>query len=196
MTPARHRAARLDPNVRREMIMHAAVQVFEQRDPSEVTFEEIAAAAGVSRALVYNYFGDRGGLLAAIYLATMDALITELAAEDQPSRPPDERLRALLRGCLAFARDHAAEWRLLRVSGSIPHPAIVAARYRYVERLAGKWGHRAEARIVACGLIALLEAASFEWLQGQGVDIDQLSEVLADLVAHGLDGLTRHGIAP
>ena len=41
--------------------------MFKGRDPSEVTFEEIADAAGVSRALVYNYFGDRRGLVAAVF---------------------------------------------------------------------------------------------------------------------------------
>ena len=64
---ASHRPrTRLDPEIRREQIVEAAEQVFHGRDPSEVTFEEIAEAAGVSRALVYNYFGDKGGLIAAV----------------------------------------------------------------------------------------------------------------------------------
>lgn len=176
--------------------MRAAVRVFEQRDPSEVTCEEIAAAAGVSRALVYNYFGDRGGLLAAIHLATTDKLIADLTAQDSPSAPAHARLRALTRGYLTFARDHAAEWRLLRVSGAVHHPEVLAARHSYVERLAGEWGERLEARIVACGVVALLEEASSEWLQGREADIEQLSEVLADLILHGLGGLARHGIVP
>ena len=53
---------RLTRATRREQIIDAAVDVFKGRDPNDVTFEEVADAAGVSRALVYNYFGDRRGL--------------------------------------------------------------------------------------------------------------------------------------
>jgi hypothetical protein len=45
----------LDPELRRSQIVEAAVRVFSETDPVEVTFEEIAEAAGVSRALVYNW---------------------------------------------------------------------------------------------------------------------------------------------
>ena len=56
---------RLDPAVRRRQIAEAAARVFAEHDPSEVSFELIADEAGVSRSLVYSYFGDRGSLFAA-----------------------------------------------------------------------------------------------------------------------------------
>src|SRR5215470_15509912 len=56
--PTRTRT-RLAREERREQIVDAAAEVFQGRNPADVTFEEIADAAGVSRALVYNYFGDR-----------------------------------------------------------------------------------------------------------------------------------------
>src|SRR6185503_18095169 len=59
---------------RREQILDAAAVVFIGRDPVDVTFEEIAEAAGVSRALVYNYFGDRNGLLEALYRRNVEVL--------------------------------------------------------------------------------------------------------------------------
>ncbi len=77
---------RLDPELRRSQIVEAAVRVFSETDPVEVTFEEIAEAAGVSRALVYNYFGDRGGLVAAVYLHTFDELNDQLNATIDPTR--------------------------------------------------------------------------------------------------------------
>ena len=71
---------RLDPEVRRELILDAAEEVFRSRPPSEVTFESVADAAGVSRALVYNYFGDRSGLLAAVELRSLERLDRRLRA--------------------------------------------------------------------------------------------------------------------
>ncbi len=70
---------RLDPEVRREQIIDAAEAVFAGREANEVTLEEIAEAAGVSRALVYNYFGDKSGVIAAVYLRSFDRLDAQLA---------------------------------------------------------------------------------------------------------------------
>ncbi len=60
------RRTRLDPDTRRRSIVQAASEVMLGHDPMEVSIELVAEAAGVSRALIYNYFGDRGGLLAAV----------------------------------------------------------------------------------------------------------------------------------
>src|SRR3954471_19975575 len=109
---------RLAREERREQIVDAAAEVFQGRDPVEVTFEEIADAAGVSRALVYNYFGDRGGVLAAVYLHTFDELNHELNATIDREAPPQDRLRSIVRGYLRYAVDHAAAWRLLQLTAA------------------------------------------------------------------------------
>ena len=78
--------------------------MFSETDPVEVTFEEIAEAAGVSRALLYNYFGDRGGLVAAVYLHTFNELNVRLNATIDPAAPPEDRLRTIVSGYLRFGR--------------------------------------------------------------------------------------------
>ena len=45
---------RLARTQRRDQIVDATAEVLRERDPAVVTFEEIADAAGVSRALLYN----------------------------------------------------------------------------------------------------------------------------------------------
>src|SRR3954454_21288179 len=107
---------RLDPELRRSQIVEAAVRVFSEADPVKVTFEDIAEAAGVSRALVYNYFGDRGGVLAAVYLHTFDELNNELNATIDREASPEDRLRSMVRGYVRYAADHAAAWRLLQLT--------------------------------------------------------------------------------
>ena len=76
----RSRRARLDPAARRAQIVEAAAEVFRARDPATVRFDEVAHAAGVSRSLVYAYFGDRGELIAAVYLHSLRDLDEELSA--------------------------------------------------------------------------------------------------------------------
>ena len=193
--PQKGRSTRLAPEVRRELIIKAAADVFAERDPAEVTFEEIAEAAGVSRALVYNYFGDRGGLLAAVYLHTMDRLIVELNRSIEPTLPPAERIRAIVRDYLRFASQNAAAWRLLQVTAAMRHPALVEARRAHMDQLARWWGGAPTARIVASGVIGLLEAATFDWLHTRDADADELAAVLFDLLWHGLPSLAEYGIA-
>jgi AcrR family transcriptional regulator len=79
--------------MRKAQIVEASITVFAGRDPSSVTFEEIAEAAGVSRALVYNYFGDRGGLLAAVCLHSFDQLDTAIAPAFDPGLRPAEQAK-------------------------------------------------------------------------------------------------------
>jgi AcrR family transcriptional regulator len=182
---------RLDPQVRRGQIIDAAMRVFADRDPLEVTFEEIAEGAGVSRALVYNYFGDRGGLLAAVYVETFERMNRELDSMIVGTDQPEDRLRAIVRGYLRFALDHAGAWRLLHATSVVEHPAVQAARRRHMERLAAAWGASgAEGNIVARGVIGLLESATVEWLRDRDADPNELGDVLFALLWTGLSSLT------
>lgn len=150
---------RLDPGVRRELILDAAERVLADRLPAEVTFEEIAEAGGVSRGLVYNYFKDRTGLLVALALRTIERLDAELDACLDPSSPVEDQLDALGRAYEGFSRLNADTWRLLARSGLLDHPSVLAARDRRVERLARLWGGTADARLIAWAVSALYESA-------------------------------------
>ena len=67
--------SRLDPGQRREQILDAANALFAQRAYDEVSIEDIASSAGVTRGLVHHYFGGRKD----VYLAL-------LGADRQPAR--------------------------------------------------------------------------------------------------------------
>jgi len=176
--------------------VEAAVQVFGRADPAEVTFEQIAEAAGVSRALVYNYFGDRGGLLAAAYLHTFEQLNDQLNESIDRHAPPDDRLRAIIGGYLRFAVEHAETWRLLQLTAAVNHPAVQSARKCHMERLARAWGAEGpEGRTLAYGVVGLLESATVDWLRDRETDDERLGDLIFDLLWTGLSSLERYGIA-
>jgi AcrR family transcriptional regulator len=91
--------ARLRPDERRAQILEVARQVLLADPHRELTVERVAAAAGVSPALLFHYFGSKKKF--------QHAVIEEAAAEvmlrtaPDPSLPPDEQLRA---GIRAFVR--------------------------------------------------------------------------------------------
>lgn len=47
---------RLSVEERRSQLLEAALSLFAHRAPEEVSFDDVAEAAGVSRPLVYRYF--------------------------------------------------------------------------------------------------------------------------------------------
>lgn len=64
---------RLDPAQRREQMLDAANDLFAERGYEEVSVEDIARAAGVTRGLVHHYFGGRTEVYIAL-LQRIDAL--------------------------------------------------------------------------------------------------------------------------
>jgi AcrR family transcriptional regulator len=177
---------RLDPEVRRGQIVDAAEQVFHGRDPREVTFEEIAEAAGVSRALVYNYFGDRGGLIAAIYLRSLRRLDTEIDRAIDPESSDAERLHTVVLCYLRFARESSIAWRLIGSTATMDHPDVLTARRERFDLLARNWGDTAESRIAARAVVGFLEAATLEWIETREVDIERIAELLYTILWSGL----------
>src|SRR3954468_19442104 len=73
--------SRLDPEQRRDQILDAANALFAERGYDEVTIEDIASAAGVTRGLVHHYFGGRKD----VYIALLERLG---AASEEELRPP------------------------------------------------------------------------------------------------------------
>ena len=76
--------SRLAPAQRREQILDAAGALFAERAYDEVSIEDIASAAGVTRGLVHHYFGGRND----VYVALLERLGAQ--REDQ-LRPPAGR---------------------------------------------------------------------------------------------------------
>ena len=76
-TPKR---SRLDPAQRREQILDAASALFAERAYDQVSIEDIASAAGVTRGLVHHYFGGRND----VYIG----LLERLGAQREEQLPP------------------------------------------------------------------------------------------------------------
>lgn len=64
-------------------IRNAALRLFAERGPDAVTVREIAAAAGVSAALVVHHFGNKDGLRAAVDRYAAQAFDSLFAMDEQ-----------------------------------------------------------------------------------------------------------------
>jgi AcrR family transcriptional regulator len=189
--PPAVRRARLEPAERRAQIVAVAAEVFRGRDPASVRFDEVAQAAGVSRSLVYAYFGDRGELIAAVHLHTLSDLDVELSALLDDVPVDERRLRGVVRHFFELADQNADSWRLFAAAGSLEHPAVQDSRRARCQRIADTWGGGPAERLLARGLVGMLEAAATEWLEHRACSLDDAAAMLSSALWYGVGRLPR-----
>ena len=81
------RRRRLSTDERREQLLAAGAELLGRRPYDEVSIEEIAAAAGVSKGLLYHYFPTKKDFVVAALERGQDEL-AELTAPDPTSPRP------------------------------------------------------------------------------------------------------------
>jgi hypothetical protein len=113
-------------------------------ETADVTFEEVADAAGVSRALVYNCFGDRRGLVAAVFQRHTDRLHAAVVAGFDGNESFRRRSR---RSCASTSATRATT---LTATGRDRRRAVTSRSDRRAPRNAGGRVRRwPRARLVA-----------------------------------------------
>lgn len=86
--------------------MAIAKRMFLTRPYSQVSVEEIAREAGLSKATVYSYFKDKLDIYSAIILTDAKLLATGIQDALDPKRKVAANLRAMMRAYVYFFRAH------------------------------------------------------------------------------------------
>ncbi|MFJ9678854.1 TetR/AcrR family transcriptional regulator [Streptomyces sp. NPDC101194] len=181
---------RLSVEERRTQLLGAALTLFAHRAPDEVSLDEVATVAGVSRPLVYRYFpGGRQQLYEAALRSAAEELI--LCFNEPPTGPPTERVQRVLDRYLAFVDEHDAGFSALLRGGSVVETSRTTAIVDEVRRAAAEQillhlgrdgtvpGPRL--RMMVRTWIAAVEAASLIWLdEGKRPAASDLRDWLVD----------------
>ena len=192
MRPLSLPRTRLDRAARRAQIIEASASVFKGRDPSEVTFEEIAESAGVSRALVYNYFGDRRGLLEAIHDRHYGSLQRQIEAALVSTRGRRQAFEAVIQVHLNFAQNDASAYRAAIGLHVLPHdPQLSEARIR---DLAKMFGGSPRAMIMGTGVLHAMWAMVLRAVERKEVPIEEAAIVITASLWSGLLALDELGL--
>jgi AcrR family transcriptional regulator len=100
--------------VREREMLEVAGRVFAQRGFHAASMEEIAGGAGVSKPMIYNYFGSKEGLyFAYIELAGQRMLARMRDAVQAVGERPEERLWASALAFFGHVDDNRDEWSVL-----------------------------------------------------------------------------------
>lgn len=122
-------------------MMACAEEVFADRGFVAASMDEIAERVGVSKPMLYEYFGSKEGLLVAcVRQARAELLrVTSQAAFDAPD--PEEMLRAGLVAYFRFIRVHHRSWALLRSEAAVVSTSaaeeIEAGRQQQTDLISG-----------------------------------------------------------
>ena len=196
MTPQSRARTRLDPAVRRQQIAEAAARVFADHEPGEVSFESVAEEAGVSRALVYSYFGDRGSLFAAAYTHELAVLDEAIDRALEPGGSNRQLLASAVDAYLDFASRHRKEWGLIVSASASRHPAVRKAVAARTEQIARPLGGTPSARLLVRGIIGMLEAAALQAFDDDEIDVPALGQIVTEVIWGGVSSLTGVGSQP
>lgn len=183
---------RLDPAIRRRQIAAAAARVFNDHDPSSVPFERIADEAGVSRSLVYSYFGDRGNLFAAVYDHELELLDVEIDGALESLGSDRDRLARAVSAYVRFALRYPKSWDLVVAASYSRHPAVRRAVQARTDRIAASVARGPETRLLVRGVMGMFQSAVLQALETHDADPDALAELLTTVIWDGMSSV-EHG---
>ncbi|MET7451654.1 TetR/AcrR family transcriptional regulator [Streptomyces sp. NPDC005574] len=194
------RKPRKDAARNREAVLSAADALFARSEGTDdVTMADIAAAAGVGKGTLFRAFGDRPGLLRALYETRLEPVREAVESGPPPlgpSTPPQQRVLALLDAVLCFKLDNRRLALALEDSGSgSPYQAEHYERWHgllrtVLEQIPGL----TDSDFTAHVLLAATRADLVEHLAGrEGVPRDTMRAQLANFTTRALGSSPLQG---
>jgi len=190
--------ARMSTDERREQLLSSGVELLARRAHGEVSIEEIAEAAGVSKGLLYHYFPTKKDFILAA-LARGEAQLAERLRPD-PELSPEAQLDASLDAFLDDVEEHASAYASIfrRDGGGDPEIAAALDSARLVrmetllEALEGWEGapvsteRSAALETAVQGWVFFVEGAVLRWLEQGGLERPQLRAMLRSALGGSL----------
>src|SRR5437763_5523467 len=195
---------RLPPPERRRQILAAARELFGTGDGEEPSVDQLAAAAGVSKPILYRHFSGKRELYLAVLEDHLADLIRRLWVGLSGSADPRERLRGALQAYFEFVEERPDGYRMLVEAGTRMDPGTrkrlgtawdtladgVARTVGDILRGAGL--DPAGAPVYARALVGMAQGVAEGWRRTKRVPKEALADYLLALTWRGFDGLPRN----
>jgi AcrR family transcriptional regulator len=206
-TPARRgpgRPPKLPADELRASVLVAARKVFAAHGEQAATVEQIAREAGVRRQSVYEHFGDRSALFAAVVTDVEERAVSWVGARARDNTEPDLRVwaRANFAAMFEFVEEYPDALPVLQEAERRGDPAMSRVRSRlarlYTQASRQRWAaHGIEPgrtdTALAAMYIAMTESlVNLAW-DGAPPERDALIDLLTDFTVGGVLRLREHG---
>ncbi|MET7731570.1 TetR/AcrR family transcriptional regulator [Streptomyces sp. NPDC005402] len=166
---------RMGVEERRQQLIGVALELFARRSPDEVSIDEIASAAGISRPLVYHYFPGK----LSLYEAALQRAAQDLASrfEEPHEGPLGSRLLRVMRRFFDFVDEHGPGFSALMRGGPAVGSSATNALIDSVRQVAYDQilSHLrvddppARLELVVRSWISLVESTALIWLDGRRI---------------------------
>ncbi|MGW3360581.1 TetR/AcrR family transcriptional regulator [Streptomyces bungoensis] len=175
---------RMGVEERRQQLIGVALDLFSRRSPDDVSIDEIATAAGISRPLVYHYFPGKHSLYEAALKRAAEDLAGRFAEPHEG--PLGARLLRVMRRFFDFVDEHGPGFSALMrggpaVGSSATNALIDSVRQAAYDQILAHLGV-AEApprlELVVRSWISLTESTALIWLDGRRVPRAELERQL------------------
>ena len=169
---------------RRQQLIGVALELFARRSPDEVSIDEIAAAAGISRPLVYHYFPGK----LSLYEAALKRAAQDLASrfEEPHEGSLGGRLLRVMRRFFDFVDEHGPGFSALMrggpaVGSSATNALIDSVRQVAYEQILSHLrvtDPPARLELLIRSWISLVESTALIWLDGRRIPRAELETQL------------------
>ncbi|WP_228002703.1 TetR/AcrR family transcriptional regulator [Nocardia australiensis] len=188
---------RLAPDERRRLLLDAGAKLFAERTYDAVLMEDVATAAGISRALLYRHFPTKRDLFAAVYqLAANQLLVTTKLDTETPL--PDQLAAGLDIHFDYFEANAQAVITANKVLAADPTiQAIITGelgelRRRLLDVIGVEGPLRDKTSTVLMGWLTFVRVLSIDWLENHTVSRTELRRVCVGALVGALEPILEH----
>lgn len=184
--------SRLRPDARRRQLLEVGIRLVSQVPFHELSLEEVAEQAGISRPLVYHYFPTKRTFYVEALRFAAEQLLD--LVEQASAGEPEQALRRGLSTYLGYVEEHARAYRAILRGDLGGDPEMIAivdgVRQAIYQRVLGFLPLEEPlpplVRLAVLGWIGFVEAVSLDWAERRDVPRSTLVEALAGTLAQAL----------
>ncbi len=188
--PATTNRRRMPRAEREREMLEAAGEIFANQGFHDASMDAIAGAAGISKPMLYNYFGSKEGLYLAYIQHSGQALLHSLREAASPKAPADERLGAGILAFLTYVEDHRAGWAVLHRETTAQGGSLAAEVAELRERIAGMLALLLEDEALAQAFVGAGESLATWWLAHPEQPKPRMAQLLMNIAQ--LSSATNH----
>ena len=181
---------------RRQQLLRVGRELFGRRGYEATSIEEVAAHADVSKPVVYEHFGGKEGLYAAVVDAEMRLLLERFESALSSGGQPRELLERAALVLLDYIEDDTDGFRVLTrdaplTSGTGTYSSLIGEVARRVEHILGQqFGGRGYdpglAELYSQALVGMVALVGQWWLETRSPDKREVAAHLVNLAYNGL----------
>jgi AcrR family transcriptional regulator len=200
MSTATITRVRLSRQARMRQTLEAAHVLFAERGYATVTMDEVAAAVGVTKPLLYNYFGNKERLYQACMEPAGEALLNAVVRALQSTSTPQQALHCGIHAFFEFVDEDRSAWRVL-FDETLPTEGAIAKRVgefrprlnelvatAILQQLPAALRRRARSEVegLSTAVMGAAEALARWWLRTEALTATQAAQLLIDTLEPGL----------